>query len=44
MSRLDRFAEDYKKLETLERQIKENLKERQLLVKQGQSTGRVRII
>jgi len=31
MSRLDRFTEDYKKLETLERTIKENLKERQLL-------------
>ncbi|CDW77210.1 syntaxin 8 [Stylonychia lemnae] len=41
MSRLDRFAEDYKKLETLERSIKENLKERLLLQKQGQSTGRV---
>lgn len=41
MSKLDRFSEDYKKLETLERQIKENLKERSLQVKQGISTGKV---
>jgi len=41
MSRLDRFPEDFKRLENLERMIKENLQERQLNVKQGNSTGKV---
>eukprot|EP00347_Sterkiella_histriomuscorum_P019593 403341037 len=41
MSKLDRFGEDYKKLETLERQLKEHLKERALNAKNGQSTAKV---
>ena len=41
MSRMDRFPEDFKKMEVLERQIKDYLKERQLNVKQGLSTAKV---
>lgn len=41
MSKLDRFAEDYKKMETLERMIKENLKERATQIKMGNSAGKV---
>lgn len=41
MSKLDRFGEDYKKLENLERLIKENMKERQMQIKMGNSAGKV---
>lgn len=42
MSRMDRFPEDYKRTEALEKQLKEYLKERQLNVKQGLSTTKVK--
>ena len=42
MNKLDRFNEDYKKLEGVEKQIKEFLKERAHNVKMGQTTGKVR--
>ncbi len=41
MNKLDRFNEDYKKLEANEKQIKEFLKERALNVKMNQPTGKV---
>ena len=44
MNKLDRFNEDYKKLEGCERQIKEFLKERALNIKMGQTTGKVIVI
>ena len=43
MNKLDRFNEDYKKLEGVEKQIKEFLKERAHNVKMGQTTGKVRL-
>jgi hypothetical protein len=44
MNKLDRFNEDYKKLEGVEKQIKEFLKERAHNVKMGQTTGKVRFV
>jgi hypothetical protein len=41
MSRLDRFNEDFRRLQDLERMINENLKERELNLKKGMSTGKV---
>ena len=41
MSKTDRFNEDYKKLEDIEKQIKTNLKEREKLVKSNSATGKV---
>lgn len=40
---MDRFNEDFKKLEGLERMVKDYLKERSQNVKAGQSTAKVRI-
>lgn len=41
MNKLDRFNEDYKKLEGMEKQIKEFIKERAINVKMSQPTGKV---
>lgn len=35
MSKTDRFNEDYKKLEDLEKQVKDNIKQREKMVKSG---------
>jgi hypothetical protein len=41
MSKLDRYAEDLKKLSDLERLIRQNLKERETQIKMGNSAGKV---
>ena len=41
MSKTDRFNEDYKKLDDLEKQVKTNIKDREKLLKSGQATGKV---
>ena len=41
---MDRFKEDFERFKEIEKQVTDNLKERQRLVKASQSTTKVRLI
>ena len=41
---MDRFKEDFERFKEIEKQVTDNLKERQRLVKVSQSTTKVRLI